>query len=267
MRAIVPATPTRYRSSGPGCSISASLLATITSIRSRLSASFTSCTERSWPTASGVIELGKATVSFSGSTGSVSGSVASAGRLVDRLLEALDDLDRHDSTVPSSSRAEIGTWRLLLSAGDRQLHPQDPVLVGGAGLVGDHVGAELDLAPEGALLDLELLVDAALGVVRLALAGDHEHAPADLEIDVVERDAGEVDPDHRLGRVTAVVDVDAGAEGAPVRRKPRAGPDVAEQLVDLAPHALEVGEGISRWRHLITVSTLYRQAGRASRQG
>ena len=116
MRAIVPATPTRYRSSGPGCSISASLLATITSIRSRLSASFTSCTERSWPTASGVIEFGNATVSFSGRTGSVSGSLASAAGLLDRLLEALDDLDRHDSTGPSSSRAEIGTWRLSSSA-------------------------------------------------------------------------------------------------------------------------------------------------------
>ena len=39
------------------------------------SASFTSCTERSWPTASGVIVFGKATVSFSGRTGSASGSV------------------------------------------------------------------------------------------------------------------------------------------------------------------------------------------------
>ena len=110
MRAIVPATPTRYRSSGPGCSISASLLATITSMRSRLSASFTSCTERSWPTASGVIEFGKATVSFSGRTGSVSGSVVAAGSSMASSRLWTTSIVTTPPCLSSSARS-IGTWR------------------------------------------------------------------------------------------------------------------------------------------------------------
>ena len=47
MRDTTPATPTRYTSSGPGSSISGSLLATITSIRLPPSTSFTRLIDRS----------------------------------------------------------------------------------------------------------------------------------------------------------------------------------------------------------------------------
>ena len=70
--------------------------------------------------------------------------------------------------------------RSAARAGSR---PQDAVLVGGARLVGDDVGAELDDAPERAVLDLDLLVEAPLGLLRAALAGDQQLAAADLERD------------------------------------------------------------------------------------
>ena len=46
-----------------------------------------------------------------------------------------------------------------------------------------------------------------------------------------------------------VVDVDRGRERAAARRPPAAAEDVAEQLVHLAPHALEVGEQVAVRRH------------------
>ena len=59
-------------------------------------------------------------------------------------------------------------------AGSGQLDGQDPVLVGGVGGVGVDLGAERDDAPERPALDLELLVDAVVGALGLALAGEHE---------------------------------------------------------------------------------------------
>ncbi len=61
--------PTEYRSSQPGGS--ASVLRTVisASIRSPETTSSISLIDRSWPTASGVIDSGKTTVSFSGRTG------------------------------------------------------------------------------------------------------------------------------------------------------------------------------------------------------
>ena len=50
----------------------------------------------------------------------------------------------------------------LRGRGQRQLDGQDPVLVRRLGGVGVDVGAERDHAPERAVLDLELLVDALL---------------------------------------------------------------------------------------------------------
>ena len=177
----------------------------------------TSWTERSWPTASGVIELGSATVSFSGSTGSASGRFDLCGRVLERVLEALDDFDRHGSDLAVLFTGRDRHLATLLRLCDRQLDAQDAVLVGRACLIGHDVGAELYLAPERALLDLDLLVHAAFRVVWLALTRDHQHPAADLEVHVVQPDAGEVGADHGFGRVAAVVDVDAGAEGAPVR--------------------------------------------------
>ena len=56
----------------------------------------------------------------------------------------------------------------------RQLHPEDPVLVGGLRLLGVDVDGELDDAPEGAGGKLDLLVGPALGLADRPLAADHE---------------------------------------------------------------------------------------------
>ena len=118
-------------------------------MRSRDSTSLTSWTERSWPTASGVTVFGNATVSFSGSTGSASGSVTAPWpRLSDLALPVLGDLDHQlDCSSPPSPRGspEIGTLRASSRLRDRQLDAQDAVLVGGARRLGVDVDAELDL--------------------------------------------------------------------------------------------------------------------------
>ena len=155
---------------------------------------------------------GKVTVSRSGRTGSASGSGA-AGALLDvRELLALDDLElglgHHDSV------GSIGTVRVASRLrAKRQLDAQDPVLVGCPRGLGDDVGAEANDPPERAALDLDLLVDPALGFGHGPLTGDHELAPADLERDPVELHARQLGPHDRLGlAVVAVVEVDAGRE-------------------------------------------------------
>ncbi len=117
IRATTPATPTSYRSSGPGRSSSGFLDATIASIRSPPSTSLMSFTERSWPMASGVSMFGKVTVSFSGSTGRPGGSLHADLDLC-RTAARLRDVDRHSgSSRPGSgspgSRPLIGTWRVV----------------------------------------------------------------------------------------------------------------------------------------------------------
>ena len=96
---------------------------------------------------------------------------------------------------------------------------QDAVLVAGARLLGDHVGAQLDGPPERPVLDLDLLVEPALGLLGAALAGDQQLAPADLERHVVDVHAGEVGLDDRARRVVRVEDVDATAR-SPRPRNP-----------------------------------------------
>ena len=59
--------------------------------------------------------------------------------------------------------------------------------------------------------------------------------------------AGEVGPDHRPRRIVLVVHVHAGREAAAANAG--ALEHVAEQLVDLAPHALEVGEQVTLGGH------------------
>ena len=66
--------PTSYTSSQPGGSASTFFTVSRASIRSPATTSSISLIERSWPTASGVIDSGKTTVSFSGRTGSCVGS-------------------------------------------------------------------------------------------------------------------------------------------------------------------------------------------------
>ena len=79
------------------------------------------------------------------------------------------------------------------------------------------------------------------------LARDHELAAADLERHVGRVDRGEIDLDDRARRVVRVVDVDARREAAAAQ--PAALEGLAEQLVHLAPHALEVGEQVALRGH------------------
>jgi len=102
--------------------------------------------------------------------------------------------------------------------------------------------------------DLDLLVDAALGVTRPAFAADDQSPAAHLEADLVGVDPGKVGLDHRLGRISVVVDVHPWAERTPARGESRAAPDVTEQLVDLTAHAVEIREWIAGRRHLGKVS-------------
>ena len=176
------------------------------------------------------------TESRSGRTGSSSGSGASGAA---GFALAPEDLDHSPSL-----RCWIGTVRASDGELERQLDGQDPVLVGGLRGVGVDVDAERDHAPERPVLDLELLVDALLAALGLAVAGQHQLAPADLELDLRRVDAGQVGPHHRPRRVGRVVDVDGGREAAAPRGGEPAVEDVAEQLVHLAPHALEVREQI-----------------------
>ena len=112
--------------------------------------------------------------------------------------------------------------------------------------VGVDVGAERDDAPERAVLDLELLVDALLvGRRREPLAGEDQLAAADLELELGRVDARQVGAHDRARRVADVVDVDRGREAAAAARREPAVEDVAEQLVHLAAHALEVGEEVA----------------------
>ena len=130
--------------------------------------------ERSWPMASGVSVSGKATESRSGRIGSASGRLA-------RTCAA--------TASPSPEGMWMLTNRGLRSApgarcfrpGQRDLDLEDAVLIGGARLARDHLGAELDDAAEGAVLDLDLLVEPPGGRGGTALAGNQELAAADLE--------------------------------------------------------------------------------------
>ena len=138
----------------------------------------------------------------------------------------------------------------------RQLHPEDPVLVGGLSLLGVDVDGELDHAPEGAGGKLDLLVGPALGVADRALAADHERPPRHLEVDRVQLDPRQLDLDDRLlrGVLAAVVDVDAGHERRDLAALAVAGlvPEVAEQLVHLPAHPGEVREWIALAGHCVT---------------
>src|SRR4051794_24769481 len=130
--------------------------------------------------------------------------------------------------------------RSRLGAHERQLDAQDPVAVGGAGLVGDDVGAERDHAAKRPEVDLQLLVDAALGVGRAAVAGDDQPAALDPQPDLVGVDARQLGVDDRARRIAFVEDVDRRREAAAVARpQDAAAEDVPEELVHLAAHPLE----------------------------
>jgi hypothetical protein len=98
--------------------------------------------------------------------------------------------------------------------------------------------------------DLDLLIQPALRLLRAAVPGDRQLAAVDLDRAAVDLDSGQVDGHDRGRRLPRVIDVDARAE-APRRGQPAALEDVAEQLVDLAPHAFEVGEQITFPSHVL----------------
>src|SRR4051812_24785112 len=184
IRATEPTTPTRYSESGPGVSCSGSFEATMTSIRLPARTSLTSSIERSWPTARGVRVSGSGTVSRSGRTGRVRGIARSP------ISTSWPSPDAAMS-IKGSPRRGVRPRLLIRMAGlrpsyfdrngpcapllhdQRKLDPQDAVAVGGLRLVGDDIRAERDRPAERAEVDLELLVEAPLGVRRAPMAGDH----------------------------------------------------------------------------------------------
>src|SRR3954468_6347266 len=128
----------------------------------------------------------------------------------------------------------------LLRQDHRDLYPQDPVFIGRARAIGVDVGAELDLAPEGTVLDLHLLVEAAGRVRAVPLTGEDEAATADFERHTTRVNAGQLSLDHYRGRrVTHVGDVYVRHE-ARLPDECGAPEDVSEELVDLAAHPLEI---------------------------
>src|SRR5581483_3622317 len=142
-------------SSQPGDSSDASREVTSASSRSPATTSSISRTDRSWPIASGVIDCGKTTVSFSGSTGSVAGSSSccSCGSRASKSLIPLPAPAAYGSCDPLDGDAVGARWRALLD--DRHHDRQHPVL-------------------ERPVLDLDLLVGAPRQLRTLALPGDHE---------------------------------------------------------------------------------------------
>jgi EAL domain-containing protein (putative c-di-GMP-specific phosphodiesterase class I) len=117
--------------------------------------------------------------------------------------------------------------------------------------LGVDLRAERDHAPERPALDLELLVDAVVGraLLGLPVAREHELASAHLELDGVRVDPGEIGAHDRARRVARVVDVDGGREAAAAARREPTVEHVAEQLVHLAPHPLEVREEVPLRSH------------------
>ena len=98
------------------------------------------------------------------------------------------------------------------------------------------------------MLDLDLLVEPTGRLGRTTLTRDQQLSATDLERHVLDVDPGEIRLDDRPRRIVRVVDVNRGREAAPAQTR-LALEDVAEQRVDLAPHALEVGEQVPRGRH------------------
>ena len=160
------------------------------------------------------------------------------------------DLDHGPAS--SSSGRRIRTWRAPSRGADRQLDGEHPVLERGPRRVRVDVRAERDDAAERAVLDLELLVHPLLlGLGSPPLPGDDQLAAADLQLDLGRADAGELGAHDRARRLGDVVDVDRGRERGPGMQPPPTprAEDVAEELVHLAAHALEVGEEVAIRRH------------------
>ena len=149
----------------------------------------------------------------------------------------------------------------LLGIAQGQFDHQHAVFVVGDGAVVVDLDLQLDDAAEGAGGDLDLLVDAALGLLQGAAADDRQLAAGDLDPDLGEVDAGEVDFDHGTLRVVDVIDVDVRREaGGPAAHVAGASPGIAHQLVHLQAHPREIGEKVAL-RHR---SKTYPRGGRVT---
>ncbi len=166
-------------------------------------------------------------------------------------LAAAGDLDHGCSSTSSPRATSIGTLRERTSgrASGNSMRRMPSVYVARA-WSGIDLGAERDHAAERAEVDLELLVEAALGVVGAAMAGDDELAALDLERQLVGIDAGQLGLHDGARGVALVEDVHGRREAAALGgREAGAVEDVAEELVHLAAHALEVREQVALGRH------------------
>src|SRR5688572_7551676 len=206
-------------SSQPGVSTSGFRTVKSASIRSPETTSSISFTERSWPTASGVIDSGKTTVSFSGRTG----SFIRSGVLMVRSPDPADD-----------DRSGLPAWGPL---GDRKRDPQHAGLVDRAcGRRGDVV-SERDPALEPAVVDLRLLVDLPVHTRPGPLPRDRQRPLGDCDLDRLGVDACELDDDDELIRVVRDEAVDRGPEPVPEAREAGHLPEVGEELLDLSLQA------------------------------
>src|SRR6185295_14875018 len=96
-----------------------------------------------------------------------------------------------------------------------------------------------------------------LGLLNRALTPDHQLAADNLQVDRLEPDSCQLGLDDGLRRIAAVVDVYArGEPGLVPAGEPAAlAPDIAEQLIHLATHALEVDQQVSVSCHGLSLAT------------
>src|SRR5262249_20948335 len=156
--------------------------------------------------------------------------------------------------IPPSGAPDRDPVGGLFGIAQRQFDDQHTVFVVGDGAGVVDLDLQLDHAPERTRGDLDLLVDAALGLLQGAPADDRQLAPVDLDPDLGEVDPGEVDFDHGPLRVVDVVDVDVGREArGPAADVAGAAPGVAHHLVHLPAHPRKIGEEVAL-RHLPKVT-------------
>ena len=113
------------------------------------------------------------------------------------------------------------------------------MLVASLDRVGVDLLAERDAPLEAAVVDLDVLVAAALRRRPPALAGDGEDAVREGEVDLRRIDPRELDDDVERGRVLRPVRVHARPEDGALRRQPVVA-EVCEQLLHLALDAVDV---------------------------
>src|SRR5690349_7969939 len=181
----------------PGASTEASRAVTSASSRSPATTSSISRTERSCPIASGDIDCGKTTVSFSGSTGSAAGysrawSTSSGVSKLTSVIRGSGSRPGRRSCAPHLDR-DAARRRGMVS--DGELDREHAVLEACARVGRVDVLGQAHLPLERADLDLHLLVDAARDLGALALAGDDQDAFADRDADALRVDARQFDDD------------------------------------------------------------------------